>query len=297
MQYFKLSVVLFVIALTVFFNIERLDFVEDNAINIDSFVYIIGFFAIIIIILLPRSIEYSPYIPIFSCIALHFLLKLFFSDQKPIFGGIQAYIYVTELALLSSVTFLAYGLSRALHDFEAAVEDVTLGDIRQQVPPLNEALEDIQKHMTFGRRYRRPLSVVIVELERDSLQLTLHRAVQEVQRTMMTRYALTRLARAFTRDLRRTDVMLEHREQGRLVILCPETDAGESAALVRRLQELVTDHHGISVACGSASFPDEALTFEELVRKAESHLQRPSGLSRDPAAVTHDISRSTTMQE
>jgi GGDEF domain-containing protein len=120
--------------------------------------------------------------------------------------------------------------------------------------------------------------VVVVEPEPDSIQVALHRTVQEVQQAMMTRYVITSLARVFNKVLRRIDVVIEQREQGRFVILCPETNATGSNVLADRIQAAVAEQLGVSVKCGTASFPDEALTFEELVRQAESHLQQPAEL-------------------
>lgn len=70
------------------------------------------------------------------------------------------------------------------------------------------------------------------------------------------------------------DTVLEDRKNGRFIILCPEIDGQNSTVLIERIRMAVSRQLGIEVQCGTASFPDTALTFEELVNRAESQLQQ-----------------------
>lgn len=88
----------------------------------------------------------------------------------------------------------------------------------------------------------------------------------------MRSYVITKLADSLSRHLRRTDLVLEERERGRFIILCPDTSARDLNVLVEYIQATATEMVGVTVDCGMATFPDEALTFEELVRQAETRL-------------------------
>jgi GGDEF domain-containing protein len=143
-------------------------------------------------------------------------------------------------------------------------------------PPklLDESLKDVQDQMYLSRRYDRPLSVVVLECDPRSVQIMLNRSVQDVQRAMMTRYVASSMIRVLDNALRRTDLMMQHREAGRFVIICPETDAGSLNALIHRIRTSAAERLGVTVSVGIASFPDGALTFDELLNKAESQLFR-----------------------
>jgi hypothetical protein len=126
--------------------------------------------------------------------------------------------------------------------------------------------------MFRSRHHHHPLSVIVVEPKKDSHQVALHQAVKEVQETIMRSYVITKLANSLSRHLRRTDLVLEERERGRFIILCPDTSARDLNMLVEYIQATATEMVGVTVDCGMATFPDEALTFEELVRQAETRL-------------------------
>jgi len=55
---------------------------------------------------------------------------------------------------------------------------------------------------------------------------------------------------------------------GRFVVLCPETDLENAVFLAGRTRKIVEERTGLHVHCGAASFPDEALTFEDLLHLA-----------------------------
>jgi hypothetical protein len=116
--------------------------------------------------------------------------------------------------------------------------------------------------------------VVVIKPEAQSIPLILQRMVQEVQRKIATHYAIVTLGRMLKVTLRRTDlVLLEDREQGRFIVLCPETDNQGAQTLVDRVQHTALEQVGFSVACGISAFPDNGLVFEDVVRLAESRLR------------------------
>jgi GGDEF domain-containing protein len=75
-------------------------------------------------------------------------------------------------------------------------------------------------------------------------------------------------------------MVIEQREQGRFIVLSPETSAENSAMLVQRIQAAAVEHLGVNVKCGVASFPDSALTFDDLVHQAENRIQRVTAVEQ-----------------
>ena len=262
-------------ALSIFFNIERLDFGVDNLIDIHSFTYLLVIAAVTSILMVPKLSQWPAYYSYSLWLAVYFLLRFFVFDDNPLIGGIHTYIFVTELSLLSVSIWFAYQLGRQIYDFEEAVANITFTETNGRVQPLESALEDIKIELTRSRRYKSPLSVVVVEPEGNSIKVALHRTIKEVQQAMMTRYVLTSMARVISMALRRTDMVIKQHEKERFVILSPHTPGSDLQIVVQRIQQAVSKQLGVSVKCGVASFPEDALTFEELLHQAEQNLNNP----------------------
>lgn len=277
MKQLSRSIVLLLIALAIFFNIERLDFQEENLVDIQTFVYVLGTAAVALIIFVPRLRRLPASYLLAFWGSIYFICKQFLFYRAPLIGGIYTYLTVTEVTLLFILIWLTHRLARILLDFEEAVKNITFVKSRK-VHSLDEATTEIQKELFRSRRYHRPLSLIVVEPEPTSIKNSLNQVVQEIQQTMMTRYALTSLARIFSEELRRTDVVIEQSEQGRFVILCPETSLEEVAQVVEKLQISAAESVGITLRYGTASFPDEAFTFDGLVSRAVSHFGKTDGL-------------------
>jgi GGDEF domain-containing protein len=273
MTHQRRSIIALLIALTLFFNIERLDFGQPNIIDIQTFVYVIGTLAVLSLIMLPVMWRASFAVSLALWIGIYLLCKVMYFNTRPLLGGIHTYLSITEVALLSLLIWLAHDLGRSLHDFEEAVKNITLSDVNRRVRKIDEAIEDIRMELVRSRRHQRPLTVIVIEAKPESIQAVLHRTVQDVQRAMMTRYVVTSLARVIGNQLRRTDMVLDQRDRGRFVILSPDTNVASSSVVVDRIQAAAAEQLGVSIACGIAAFPDDALTFEELVHRAEATLQ------------------------
>lgn len=286
MKHLRLYTIGLLLDLSIFFNIERLDYRSDNIIDIQSFVYVLTVIAVASFFVVPPLWRGSGYISVLLWVSTYFICRLVIFYRGPLIGSPNMYIVITELYFFSTSVLLAYRVSRCFHDFEQAVENITFTNTTRRVRQLEEATEDVQIELVRSRRYQRPLSVLVVEPLPGSIQVALHRTVQEVQRAMMGRYVLMSLARLVSNELRRTDLVLEQRDRGRFIILSPETDADRSSILANRIQLVATEQLGMSIACGVASFPDGAFTFEELVARAEANLHPPV---RAPDLPSHTI--------
>src|SRR5574341_457161 len=280
MRHLRRSVIALLIGLTVFFNIERMDFGQQNVIDIQTFVYVLGILAVIAVVMIPGLWNTPLPVSLALWLGLYVLCRLFLFNSRPLIGGIHTYLSITEAALLSILVWLAHNVGRSLSDFEEAVKNITLSDVNRRVRKMDEALEDIRMELVRSRRHQRPLTVMVVEAKPESIRAVLHRTVQEVQQAMMTRYVITSLARVIGGQLRRTDMGLDQRDRGRFVILSPDTKVASSSVVVDRIQAAAAAQLGGTIACGIASFPDDALTFEELVHRAEGNLQESMETAR-----------------
>jgi GGDEF domain-containing protein len=276
MKHLSRSAILLLITLALFFNIERLDFGEANVIDIASFVYVLGLAAVLSLILIPilrrSNVAVSTALWTGIYLSSKFLLFQFF-EERPLLGGLYTYLTITELVFILILVWLSHNFAAGLYEFEEAVKRITFSDSNRRIRQYHEADEDIQVEMFRSRHNHHPLSIIVVEPNAQSLQTTLHRLVQEFQQTMLSSYVINNMAQTLSKYLRRTDLILEQREKGRFIIVCPETNANDSELLVEYIQNVALEQLGTSVVYGMATFPKEAVTFEELVRQAESKLQ------------------------
>lgn len=253
------------------FNIERLDLGSINTLDLEPFTYAV--IATVVFLPLLRFFQRLPAIisVVLGCLALGIGLVL---DPSPKFGGIHTYLTIVEFTLVAGAAFLSHRFGASLEEFRQAVEIITLRDKNDRLRSMSEAQEDVHTQMSASRRMRRPLSVLILEADARSLNMMIHRFVQELQRAMMQRYVLAVTARVLARHLRRTDLIIEDGKPGRLILVAPETPEDNARLLGDRLAHLVQDRLGITARYGVATFPDHSLTFEDLLDAAERHLRQ-----------------------
>ena len=76
---------------------------------------------------------------------------------------------------------------------------------------------------------------------------------------------------------RRLDLIVKQDQPERFILICPETSASNSNTLIRRIQSTVETNLGVAVSWGMSTFPEDALTFEDLLHKAGDKLVKSAG--------------------
>ena len=279
------SLVKLFIGLAVFFNIERLDFSQTNNINlidINSFVYVLGIVAILVVIFVPSVSRLSlPLLTSFS-FGIFLLFKLAIQQQRPLMGGLYTYLTLTEGTFLILLVYLAYEVAGALRELKEMAEYVALSNTGIHLPQLDEAGSKIRREMTRSRYYHRAFSVIVVKPEKHSLDIAVPSLMEEIERGVANRFMSAKLARALVERLRVVDTVLEDQENDAFVVLCPEVDTFGTSLLAEHIRQTALDQLGLTVHCGTASFPDEAITFEALVQEAYRNL-RPGEVTPTPS--------------
>ena len=138
---------------------------------------------------------------------------------------------------------------------------------------VHAAKEEINTEFIRSRRHQHPLSLLVVRPETKLTEAELKKATQEIQKHMISRFVSVSLAKIISREARRTDLIVSQSESDhRFLILCPETRGTDTINLAERIRSTVMDRLGININYGIASFPEEALTSEELLQRAEFQL-------------------------
>lgn len=203
-----------------------------------------------------------PWAPTATALGCYGVLRMVASAELDPFAAF------TEVTFVMLAALLAHRTAAALDELEHVLGSVVFGD--SPALPLDgpQAANEILGEMARSRRHDRPLSVTVISPDPASLGSAIDGAHEEVQRAMRARYVHGELARRIGAQLRRSDLLFEDPETGHFVILSPETGPEGTELLIDRIRE-ATRRTRVRLATGSASFPQHALTFEQLVERAQ----------------------------
>ena len=260
-----------VIYLLIIFNLERITFQDVKLIDIKGFVYVMIALSIVFIIQFDFFRRQSIGILLFISTILYFIGKYFVFYYYTNWDENTVYLIITELCFLWLAILIARIAGTAIKDFETAVESITFSDI-EKTRLLDEARRDIQAEFYRSRRYNHPLTLVVVQPNTNPIEFNPQVAIEEIQNSMLSRYATVSLARELSKNLRLLDTIIDLKKNMRLAILYPQTEGYKADFLIQRINS-VADNMGISVTCGHASFPNDALTFDELLRTATDNMR------------------------
>lgn len=259
-------------------NIERLDFgAKEDVVNLASFVYLLYGVAVISTVLMPRRWKFSTSNVVVFWIVIYLSIKIMMSQDRPLFGGVYTYLTIAELFTLITLLVLTRKVMGNLNNLEKTIANITLVDVSNRVKSLEEGMPDVKKEFVRSRRYKRPLGVIVVKPESENTQATIDSISQDILRTMMSRYSMSNLIRLIDRNIRRPDLILEQYEENRIILLLPEADLDAATTVSRNIQEIAQKGIGAKVKTGIAAFPDDAISFDDLVSHAELQLKDTDG--------------------
>jgi len=271
--------------MVVFFNIERLDFGQQNAINIQTEIYILGSAAVILTLMIPRMNRAPVSALLIFWTTIYLAIKVTPLAEHPLFGGVYYFLTITELIFILLLVYLTQHLARILAEYVSATEILSMAGIDASLPDLQEVDEQIQSEINRSRHFSRSMSVVLVRADLNSTQIVLPSLLAEVQASFIQRYLNAKVAHIIKKEMRRMDILATDHKAERLVIISPETSVHDTTLVLERIQAAVGRELGISIVLSTASFPDQAYSFEGLLEIAEKELN-PIHLMADPIPFT-----------
>jgi GGDEF domain-containing protein len=255
----RFLVAMLIIWLFLFYNIERLSEPIDIAGVAYTFVPIVA----ALTISLPRLRQ----VPLWALVVMPVPVYL---GLKALTGyavwGAAMPLTVTEVCVIAVTIILSRWVSSGVSEFENAVARITIGQLDVQAGPFSTGQAEMYREIRRARHYQRPLALMAVGVEEKSIQVALDRMVQEVQHAMMKRYVLSDIAKTLCQKLEDYNVIAQTNHH--FLILLPEVSSDHLAELASRLRQAVSEQVGATLQIGTASFPDDAVTFESLVDRA-----------------------------
>jgi len=110
----------------------------------------------------------------------------------------------------------------------------------------------------------------VIESEPEDKKLS-REMLKSIQQDLLIRFTSARIGQIIDDRIRQTDLVLRD-HHGRFIILCPETKLENATMLAKRIGLAVKERIDLQVLWGVAAFPEEALTFDDLLHKARSRI-------------------------
>lgn len=201
--------------------------------------------------------------------AIVFLIVAYFYVRVNGLDYIQ--ILGVEFILIEVAVWISYQLNIQVRATESMIESLAYSTYTNRTINVRQASERIQVEMTRSRRHHRPLSVILFKPE-DMSSKGKQESYELMRDDMMKHFVAARIGQIMTNELRQTDLILRDPD-GYFVIMCAETTRDSAVLLAQRIQSAVSSNIGASAQWSIASFPEEALTFDELLNQAKVNMK------------------------
>ena len=282
MKRMRFLVAMLFIWLFLFYNIERL----SKPVDIDGVAYIFVPIVAALTVSIPRMRQVPLWLLLVVPVPIFLVLKAW--RGSPVWGAAMP-LTVTEICVLAVTIILARWVSNGVGEFESAIAHITIGEVDMLAEPFSKGQAAMYRELRRARHHQRPLAVMAVGVEEESVQVALDRMVQEVQQAMMKRYVLSDVAKTLCHRLEDYNVIAQTNDH--FLILLPEVTQDLLPDLVSRLRQTVSEQVGVTLQIGIAAFPNDAVTFDSLVEMAVKEMNGARKLERSvhsqPLATEH----------
>ena len=270
------------IYLVVIFVLGQMDYADRPIINFANYFYLSVIVAVPVTLFFPSISRVAWYVPLLGWAGFYLVLLQTVNRSLSAESG-EFSVVVLEFFLLEVGVWFAHQLAIQIGQAESVMDALALTAFPNRAHDINAENERIKIEFTRSRRYNRPLGLVAIEAESED-DKTAREMLKSIQQDLLNRFNSARIGQIIDDRIRQTDLVLrDHR--GRFIILCPETDLASAILLGRRISQAIKDRTSHDVLLGTAAFPDEALTFDDLLLVARNRLSLYVEI-QDEVAVT-----------
>lgn len=271
--------------LGVIFVLGQTDYSGRPIINFASYFYLAVMVAVPVTLFFPSVAKVPMYVPLVAWAGIYILL-LRIIDRSVSANPNDLAVIVLEFVLLELGVLFAYQLALQIKEAESVMDALALSAFPNRAHEIDSENERIKVEFTRSRRYHRPLSLVVIEAESEDEKVS-REMLKSIQHDLLNRFSSARIGQIIDDRIRQTDLVLrDHR--GRFIILCPETPLVSAIQLGGRISKAIKERTNHDVLFGSAAFPDDALTFDDLLFKARDRLSRYVEINNEQVPVEND---------
>jgi GGDEF domain-containing protein len=264
-RYFLLSA----LYLAIIFVLGQADYLGRPIINFASYFYLVAMISVPVTLFFPSATRVSTAVPMMVWACVYVLLTLFINRALTTTSDNLAVI-ILEFMLLEVGVWVAHQLALQISHAESVMDELALDAFPHRAQELDEGSQRVRIEFNRSRRYQRPLSLLLLEVD-PAHQRNNGEVLKSIQTDIVNRFTSARVGQIIDERIRQTDLVLRDK-RWRFVVLCPETDLGAGLLLAKRITESVHEKTGLPILWGVAAFPEEALTFDDLLRKARERM-------------------------
>lgn len=268
----KLSITILVSYVIAVLGIANIDAFQESIVDFNP-----AFFVLIAIIvfselmitgnIIRQGVKISYYTVIVFWIVVYILAWVFyFGNDRPI------QVQIIQLLLVAISAGLAYDVGKRIGKTDRILDGLSSGAYPNRARDIQDARDLITSEITRSRRYHHPLSLLAFRLEKPNNKDGWKGNVP-LENDMLERFAIAKTSQILSDLARNTDIVLRDKN-GQFVLLCPETDANDISILADRISAAVDESLNSQINWGGAAFPDEALTFDDLLQTAMKRLSQ-----------------------
>jgi GGDEF domain-containing protein len=257
--------------LAVTFLFALTDYNDRPIINFASYFYLAVIVAVPITFLFPAVSSVSSLVPVSIWTGIYLIL-LQMIDRDNTADAENLPVIVLEFVLLVTGVLIIHRLAMQIHHAESIMDALAMNAFPNRAHDIVEEDQRIKIEFTRSRRYNRPISLIIISIEPDANKLT-RLIMRNIQHDLSHRFISAQVGQIIDDAIRQTDLMLRDR-RGNYILLCPETDLAKANSLAKRIHHTMEGRTELEIYIGVAAFPEDALTFDDLLLKAHERLAR-----------------------
>lgn len=255
--------------LALIFALGQSDYLSRPLINFASYFYLLAMIGVPATLFFPHITRVSAAVPMLIAACVYAILSFLIDRAHTTTSGDFAVI-VLEFLLLELGIWVAYRLAEQISHAESVIDELAIEAFPHRAQELDEGSHRVRTEFNRSRRYHRPLSLLILDVDPQSHNDN-GEVLKAIQYDIVNRFTVARVGQIIDDRLRQTDLVLRDRRWS-YVIICPETDLPSALLLAHRISETVQAKTGLTIQWGAAAFPEEALTFDDLLKKARQRL-------------------------
>ncbi len=255
--------------LAIIFILGQLDRVDRPIINLASYFYILVFVVVSCVVLIPFFHRAPNFISMIFWASVYLALSRIVDRSLSAPSSFESIF--TEVVLLELGVWLSYQLAVDLANSESLIDTMAFGAFPSQAIDFEDALVSIRNEVSRSRRYHRPLSLLIFQIDAENKD-EIRELFRDFQRDLVSWFSSARMGQLIGKQIRQTDILMRDKVS-RFVILCPETDKEGVVKFGKRIHLELEDSTGLQITWGCSSFPDEALTFDDMVARAREQMK------------------------
>jgi GGDEF domain-containing protein len=270
------------IYLTLIFVLGQADYADQPLVNFANYFYLAVIAALPLTLFFPRISRVPVYLPLFFWAGVYIVLLQLINRNYSANKG-ELPVIVLEFILLIVGVWFAHQLASQISHAESIMDALAMSAFPNRTRDIESEHQRIKTELARSRRYHRPLSVVMLQMEPEN-EKTTREMLKSVQHDLLNRFSAARVGQIVDDRVRQTDLVLRD-YRGRFVVLCPETDLSGASLLGKRIARAVEERTNVRVLWGAAAFPEEALTFDDLLQKARERLVHSVPAASEPVHV------------